>query len=392
MYTISIESLKHRGAFIFVFRFRHEWAIKKVIKKIPKVCYSSTHRGYYVFQKEYTKDELFELLQKDGIAIENISEEKKAKIRIASRNDKRVLSEENKELIRRYVSYLKGLRLSKRTVMVYFTFVADFIAHYNERDCKELTNEDVRLFVEYQIPKKKYSISTHRQMISALKQLGKYLPDNELNTLELPRPKSSRHLPTVLSKEEIIRLLRATQNIKHRAAIALMYSAGLRISEVLALELRDVDIDRRQLYIKNAKGRKDRVVILAESFLPLFQNYLMSYQPKWFFIEGRNGDNYSASSVREFLRRWCKKAGIKKRVTPHTLRHSYATHLIENGVGLRHVQELLGHAKPETTMIYTHIARKDLLKIESPLDSAVKELIRTDKNASKPSLSINRLL
>ncbi|MDT7829812.1 tyrosine-type recombinase/integrase [Pricia sp. S334] len=137
--------------------------------------------------------------------------------------------------------------------------------------------------------------------------------------------------------------------MKHRAILVLTYSVGLRIREVLSLQLHHIDIDRRQLLVKNAKGRKDRNVILAESFLRLFENYFSTYAPKKYFVEGPIGSRYSAASVRAFLKRSCERAGIKKRVTPHTLRHSFATHLMGNGVGLRHVQEILGHAKPETT-------------------------------------------
>ena len=171
--------------------------------------------------------------------------------------------------------------------------------------------------------------------------------------------------------------------------MALLYSAGMRISEIIQLELRHIDIDRRQINIKQAKGRKDRNVMLAESFIPLLGNYLATYRPKKYFIEGVNGTLYSPTSIRAFLKKSCKRAGITKQVTPHTLRHTYATHLIENGVGLRHVQELLGHSKPETTMIYTHVAQKDLLSIKSPLDTAVSKLLKTDKTQQNLSLSRN---
>lgn len=145
------------------------------------------------------------------------------------------------------------------------------------------------------------------------------------------------------------------------------------------LKLSEIDIDRRQVYVLTGKGRKDRVVILPKSIIPVLRYYLDNYHPHTFLIEGPKGKAYSASSVRNILKRSCKLAGIKSHVTPHTLRHSFATHLLESGVGLRYIQELLGHAKPETTMIYTHIARKDLLNIESPLD----EIVRNDISAKE---------
>ena len=252
-----------------------------------------------------------------------------------------------------------------------------------------MSNTDVRLFVEAVVSKKKYSISTHRQLISAFKHFSEFYPQCNISGGDLKRPKKSNFLPEVLSQQEVLNLLRATRNLKHRAVLALIYSAGLRIGEVLKLELHHIDVDRRQVLVKNAKGRKDRNVILAESFLPLFGNYFGTYAPKKYFVEGKDGNQYSAASIRAFLKRFCQRAGIKKRVTPHTLRHSFATHLLENGVGLRHIQELLGHSKPETTMLYTHIAQKDLLSIRSPLDLAVNKFLKADKKQENFMLSGN---
>jgi site-specific recombinase XerD len=129
------------------------------------------------------------------------------------------------------------------------------------------------------------------------------------------------------------------------------------------------------------------MVVLAESILPLLRNYLATYVPKEFFAEGLYGGQYSPQSIRTFLADSCRRAGIKKKVTPHTLRHSYATHMLENGIDLRYIQELLGHSKPETTMIYTNVSRKDILKIESPLDVMVKEIYKTDKREENLLLS-----
>jgi len=250
-----------------------------------------------------------------------------------------------------------------------------------------LTNRDVELFIESVFIKRNYSISTQRQFISAVKQFIQFFPETEISNMALTRPKKSKKLPTVLSPEEVIAIIQQTRNLKHRAFITLMYSAGLRIGELLSLKLSDFNLERKQLHIKNSKGRKDRYVTLADSFIPILKNYITTYNPKIYFVEGFLGKPYSASSVRKVLFRSCKAAGIHRKVTPHTLRHSYATHLLENGVGLRHIQELLGHAKPETTMIYTHVARKDLMDIASPLDTAIKQLSKSDKLEQKFLLS-----
>lgn len=391
MEQVTITSITHKGISCFGISFKFNNAIKEKVQGIGGVRWSASKQIFYISTNAITLNVLCTQLKKKGIYVD-YSQLKNPTRKISKRKSRRIprkISEANKEIVRAFVSYLRGLRLSENTVKVYFTFVADFVEFIKEKPLDELTNIDVRLYVEHQVKHKKYAISTHRQLVSAIKHFGAFLPESKLVIDQLPRPSNSRYLPTVLSKEEVIDILRATQNLKHRTVIALLYSAGLRIGEVIDLELRSIDIDRRQLFIKNGKGRKDRVVVLAESFIPLYRNYYMTYSPKRFFIESPTYGKYSPSSIRNFLKRSCNQAGIKKKVTPHTLRHSYATHLIENGVGLRYVQDLLGHAKPETTMIYTHVAKKDLLKIQSPLDTAFIALSKTDKGAQNQSLSDN---
>lgn len=296
---------------------------------------------------------------------------------------------EKKETFTKYIQYLNGKRYSKSTIQVYGGFVSEFLRFTRTKALSALTEEDVRLYIEWAVKTKKYSISTHRQLVSGLKHFAVFYPDCNINEENLVRPNKSRLLPTVLSQEEAIDLLRVTKNLKHRTVLALLYSAGLRIGELIDLKLNCFDLDRRQIFIRNGKGRKDRVVLLAESFLPLFRNYFMTYQPKVYFVENPSGGKYSTGSIRKFLKKSCRLARIKKYVTPHTLRHSYATHLLENGTDLRYIQALLGHSKPETTMIYTHVAKKDLLAIKSPLDSALLAIAKQDNAHHKVFLSDN---
>jgi len=169
-------------------------------------------------------------------------------------------------------------------------------------------------------------------------------------------------LPSVLSQEEVLRIIQLTKNLKHRAIIVLLYSSGLRIGEVTNLLLKNIDILRRQIKVEKGKGRKDRFVVLATSYLPLLQNYLTTFKPALYFIEGPTGKKYSESSIRKFLFRSVQKAGISKKVTPHTLRHSYATHLLENGADLITIQNMLGHENIVTTERYLHVNRKHLVE------------------------------
>jgi integrase/recombinase XerD len=166
-----------------------------------------------------------------------------------------------------------------------------------------------------------------------------------------------------------VRLLRALLNIKHRTVLALAYSGGLRVSEVTALKPEDIDLSRNLIYIRKAKGRKDRYTLLSKKTANLLKKYINAYKPEKWLFEGQNPANHlSIRSAEKVFENACKAAGIKKKVSIHCLRHSFATHLLENGTDIRYIQELLGHASSRTTQIYTHIAKRDFLKITSPLD------------------------
>ncbi|GGK40362.1 MULTISPECIES: tyrosine-type recombinase/integrase [Flavobacteriaceae] len=300
----------------------------------------------------------------------------------------RILSNDNKKILEAFIKYLDGRMYGKSTVETYSVFIADFLDYIKDKPLNTLTNRDVELFVEDVFIPKKYSISTHRQFISALKLFKLFYPESKIEALNLIRPKKSKFLPIVLSQQELLEILRVTKNLKHRAILALIYSCGLRVGELINLELKHIDVHRLQVAIKNSKGRKDRYVNMAVSLTPLINNYIRTYNPVIYFAEGAPSNKYTASSVRAFLRKSCKLAGITKTVTPHTLRHSYATHLLENGTDIRLIQTLLGHNKPETTMIYTHVSTRSLETISNPLDEAVKKF-KINKNKDE-YLKINR--
>lgn len=363
--------------------FDYDREIIDLVRTIPNRQWSQNLQCWYVKRSSEAIDAI-----KDVLSIYQIDDSRIIKTPLLKlAHNKSLLTDDLRSILNGFYKYLKGKRYSKSTVDTYSMLVADFVAFHVDKPIDTLNNRAVELFIEDVYIARNYSISTQRQFISALKLFLVYYPNTAIASIALVRPKKSRTLPVVLSKQEVLLLIQCTKNLKHRAIIALIYSCGLRISELINLELRYIDIDRRQLIIKNAKGRKDRNVILAASFLPLLQNYLMTYNPIVYFAEGMNGGKYSPISVRKFLKKSSELAGITKTVTPHTLRHSYATHLLENGIDLRYIQSLLGHAKPETTMIYTHVSKKDLLQIESPLDTMVKELKVSGQGSQKVPLS-----
>ncbi len=378
---LLLSKVIHRKNVQLLLTFPFDFQLKEKIKSIPNFKYSYTLKGWYTLYSEENITNLKNELK--GLVNFQLDQSNFIKKEVIPPKKPRVISEENKEIIRLFVKYLRGKRYSESTIKTYFSLIADFSDYIKDKPLVELSNKDVELFIEDVFIPRKLSVSTQRQLISAIKLFKVFYPECNIDEVRLKRPRRDKILPTVLSKEEVIDLLRYTKNLKHRAVLAMIYSAGLRISELINLELKHIDIDRRQILVKNSKGRKDRNIILAESFIPLMVNYLTSYTPTKYFVEGLiDGQKYAAESVRGFLKLSCSAAKITKRVTPHTLRHSYATHLLENGIDLRYIQELLGHAKPETTMIYTHVSKKDLLQIKSPLDMALKSLAKSNEGSS----------
>jgi site-specific recombinase XerD len=390
---ITLSKASHREKNQIFIGFKHDWTLIDVVKHLPEAKWSATKKSWYIKNNPANLRKVLDVFKGhayvDTSQIFNSKVPKKTSIIKRTKRPELNLSTEQRTLLNNFYKYLLGKRYSKSTIDTYSFFMGEFISFHHEKVINDLTVKDVEAFIETVFIKRNYSVSTQRQFISAVKQFIIFYPDTGISNLSLTRPKKSRKLPVVLSQNEVIDLIRHTPNLKHRAIITLLYSCGLRISELLNLKLTDINIDRMQLAVANSKGRKDRYVSLAESFLPLLSNYYYTYKPKDYFVEGQYGNKYSAESVRQFLKRSCKLAQIQKTVTPHTLRHSYATHLLENGVDLRYIQELLGHAKPETTMIYTHVSRKDLLKISNPLDAAIQKLSETDKTNANVLLSRN---
>jgi integrase/recombinase XerD len=377
--TIYLEEKLHRNENRILVRFTYNKKLLILVRSIDNVFWSTRLKSWYLTKSDENLKNIFATFNE----VTTINDHKLFRKTQHQRN----LNDFQKKLLNSFYLFLKGKRYSKSTIQTYTFFVADFVDFNTDKSLEELTNRDVELFIENIFIKRNYSISTQRQFISALKIFILFYPHTQINDLVLERPKRSKKLPNVLAQEEVLRIITSTKNLKHKAILALIYSCGLRISELINLELSNFHIERKQLIVINGKGRKDRYVSLAESFIPLLTSYYLSYKPKFYFVEGYNGNKYSTESVRQFLKKSCEMADIKKKVTPHTLRHSYATHLLENGVDIRYIQSLLGHAKPETTMIYTHIKRKDLMEIQNPLDIALQKLNKEDKANNKLLLS-----
>jgi site-specific recombinase XerD len=264
---------------------------------------------------------------------------------------------------------------AERTQGIYVHRVAEMARHF-KRSPEKLTKEEVRDYLRELKEVRRVSRSAFAQVIGALRFLYKVTLDRPDMVPYLPYPRLKRRHPVVLSAEEVVRLLRATRNLKHRTVAMVLYGAGLRITEALALELRDVDSARMVLTVRHGKGDRDRQVVLSSVLLEGLRVYWRAYRPsRWLFPGQKTDQPLGPSTIQRAVKAARLKAGIAKPVSPHTLRHSYATHLMEAGTDLRVIQTLLGHGSLRTTAIYTHVARERLRATRSPLDALSPELV-----------------
>ena len=274
---------------------------------------------------------------------------------------------ENQKLLDDFVQLLIIKRYSERSVKVYKSAVQKFISLLNI-NAEQITRKDIDSYINMRLNEEKISLSTQKQIIGALKLFFNTYLDKGIEIDYLYPDRSEKKLPNVLSKEEVRSILNSIENLKHKAIITCIYSSGLRISELIDLKIEDIDSKRMLIKVRQAKGNKDRYVPLSIKLLELLRNYYREYKPKDYIFEGQNSSQYSTTSIRKVLKKALRKCNIKKAVTVHTLRHSYATHLLENGTDIRIIQELMGHNSIKTTQIYLHVSHYDLNKVKSPLD------------------------
>ena len=262
-------------------------------------------------------------------------------------------------IIDKFCKLLKIKGYSKSTIQNYAYMLRLFLSDHKNRDWKNLPDRDILNKLYLLIVKRKMAYSTQKQLLSAIKLFYREMYNREvlLNALRLTRKPGK--IPVVLSKQEVQRLLQSTHNLKHKAMLSVVYGMGLRSGELLNLRLSDIDKHRDVVTIFNAKGKKDRIVMLSKKIRPLLREYYKKYQPKTYLFEGQKGGKYTRSSLRKMLRKALQHVNIQKP----------ATHLLENGIDIRIIQKLLGHKSNKTTMIYTHVANTQIINIESPLDT-----------------------
>lgn len=357
---LTLESLNHRGMHCLAVKGRWNSEVQRVIRSIPGLAYSASCRCYYGPYNAALHSQLVQILTGAGITFEDRWPK--------GDTEKPSVSSIEVSLPPLYEGKLIERRYSKATRDNYVAQFKAFLRYIHPVPYTDFTEEDVHRYQLYLVEERKVSISTQNQAINSIKFYLEQVQGGDRRVYYVERPRKEVKLPTVLSEDEMKALLSRTHYVKHKCMLLLLYSAGLRVSELLALKQEDIDRGRKVIYVRGGKGRKDRVTLLSDIADRCIREYVEVVQPKEWLFEGPGGGRYSAVSVNKIIKRSAERAGIQKRVSAHTLRHSFATHLLEHGTDLRYIQVLLGHENSKTTERYTQVTKKGFENLVSPLD------------------------
>lgn len=345
--------------------FAYNKAVFKKLRSYPYSNWNSKLKYQSIpFQENYLKElESFAMEQNLKFLFEKEAEVG-SRVKYTADHD----SKDYRKCPQEYVLKMKELRNSENTIRVYESAFEQFCNYYRSVPLEEITQQQITDYLRHLVIDRKVSASYQNQAINAIKFYYERVLGGERKTYLIDRPRREQKLPVVLSKEEIKLILKSVDNVKHKAILMITYSAGLRLSEIVRLRIKDIDSGRMQIRVEQSKGKKDRMTILSVQALSILRKYFQLYQPKEWLFEGVEGGQYSTRSIQMLFKDTVKKAGIKKKVSVHTLRHSFATHLLESGTNLRYIQSLLGHESSKTTEIYTHITNSGFDQLRSPLD------------------------
>lgn len=363
--SITLKHLLIRGEKKIGIEFYYDKTIQTVIKTLPNPAWSKTYNMAYISNTNLKQ--IFDAFRSIAWVNCNHFMPKKHINHYNTKIEKKDLKINYEYIPESFVQKLILKNYAKSTIQAYTTMFSKFAKAHQNRKIDELNEMDIRAYMEKEVRNGK-SGSTINQTINAIKFYYEVVLEMPNRFYTVERPIKDKPLPKVLNRAEIGLILKNTSNIKHHCIISLLYSAGLRRSELLNLKLEDIDGQNNTLLIKNGKGRKDRITIISASLIVKIRKYYKTYKPIMFLFEGVNAKQYSATSVAKILNQSAQKAGIVKKVSPHMLRHSFATHLLEDGTGLRQIQLLLGHSSTRTTEIYTHVTKKHLKSLKNPLD------------------------
>lgn len=373
---ITLQPLMHREKLCIAMHGVYRSDILPLIKQQPKVRYTQTHRCWYI---PYSEENLKSLRS----VLENVTA-----VKMVDNTEQQLPSSLLYEVAEPilvvlpplYTETLRKLRYSESTLQNYVIQFRKFLEYIYPANADEICPEQIHNYLIHLVDNKKVSVSTQNTAINAIKFYLEQVRKDQRQVYYIDRPRKPTQLPTVLSQEELSALIREIKNLKHRTLICLIYATGLRISEVLALKPADIDVHRMMVIVRGGKGNKDRITVLSQVALAMLKSYLPTYNPRVYLFEGPEGKEYSARSVNAIIKRASAAAGILKNVSAHTLRHSFATHLLERGTDLRYIQTLLGHENSKTTERYAHVTKKGFEQLMSPLDYLFSQNVLAESN------------
>jgi site-specific recombinase XerD len=353
-------------------QFYSDKVLNSLIKELPNLNWSDEFSMNYIPNTSDNVSKIFDLFR--GVAwvngkyfFQNTRSKNLAEEFDVEWYRKRKLPKEFKNCPESYFQKLELKKYANNTVKSYVSCFEKFINYHKDKDIDKLNEIDIRNYIQMLV-QNHHSNSYINQAINSIKFYYEVVLGMPNRFYDIERPRKELKLPIVLSKVDVLKIIDCTNNLKHKCIVSLLYSAGLRRSELLNLKPKDIDSKRMVIKILGAKGNKDRYTLLSTNILTDLRLYFKQYQPKEYLFEGANGNKYNANSVFKIVSNAGDKAGIKVRVSPHVLRHSFATHLLESGTDLRYIQILLGHNSSKTTEIYTHVATNNFNLIKNPLD------------------------
>lgn len=371
MKYITLRHLMVDGKKQIGLQFKADKVIIALVKQLPEAQWNEQYSMYYVPNIPTNLNKIFNTFK--GVAwvscnnfLKNKTLSNEKPMNVEHYRTRR-LPKGYRRCPKEYLDKLEIKRYAMNTVKSYVNCFEQFINYYKDRDLLYINEQDINAYLQKLI-RDNLSNSYINQTLNSIKFYYEVVLDMPSRFYHIDRPLKQQKLPKVLSKEQIQAMISLTKNIKHKCIIALLYSAGLRRSELLALKIGDIDSKRMLIMVNSTKNNKDRYTLLSQNLLKDLRAYYQEYHPKKYLFEGLHGGPYGASSVKALVDKAARLAGITMRVTPHMLRHSFATHLLENGTDIRYIQKLLGHSSVQTTEIYTHVATHVLKAIKSPLD------------------------
>jgi integrase/recombinase XerD len=374
MEVVRLLPLLHEGKSLIQISFQYNKQIFQALKELPACKWLQESRCFALEPGSQSMHQLLDKLQ--GLAQVWLCQTLKVKDITLRRRLWEQSYQKEPDYISCPLDYLEKLFLlnySVNTIRTYHSLLVRFLNAHKAEGLDAINAFEAEVINNYHrgmLQSQAYSFSFINQSINAIKfYYQRLLLRHTLQLSLVERPEKARTLPQVLSKAEVAAILQATGNLKHRCLMQLLYAGGLRISEVINLKLTDVQSARNLLLIRGAKGKKDRTTLLSQKLLRSLREYYKEYKPKLWLFEGQTGGQYTTESIRNVFNACKERARIKTKATPHTLRHSFATYLLEQGTDLRYIQSLLGHRSSKTTEIYTHITTHALEKITSPLDN-----------------------